>query len=345
MQTLAVTLPRYTADLVTFKDTRKLQHALSTHYHNYLYHQFTSKLSDQDLRVFNTACGNHAAAYLQAIPSEPALTLSNSEMLISLCHYLNISVVDKMGGNPELECYCNTKNIKCTDYHLLNCGGHDHFRKRHEAISNTILSLVGLANLTPETEGKCTANPNDTHRFDISIPFFNDLNYIHMDVTIVNALCNTYKASTLAGPNGTVKVAEQLKHAKYDGYIFQQEQFKPLALEAQGAIGVEFEAFLTTLSFLVGNKAPEQTTWAASTFKQYALQRVSCILRKSNAANILDTIRSTKKAHAPSRLNFPQLLDNDANPFANIVAEDEFLEVEDLDYDQDGNPVLGGDWQ
>ncbi len=41
--------------------------------------------------MFNTLCGNHAAAYLQAIPSEPALTLSNSEMLISLSHYLNIS--------------------------------------------------------------------------------------------------------------------------------------------------------------------------------------------------------------------------------------------------------------
>ncbi len=102
-----------------------------------------------------------------------------------------------------------------------------------------------------------------------------------MDVTIVNALCNTYKTGTLAGPNGTIKVAEQMKHAKYDGYIFPQEQFKPLALEAQGAVGSEFEAFLTALDFFVGNKAPDQATWEASTFKQYALQRVSYILKKS----------------------------------------------------------------
>jgi hypothetical protein len=43
--------------------------------------------------------------------------------------------------------------------------------------------------------------------------------------------------------------------------------------------------------------------------------------------------------------HFPQLLDSDTNPFANVVAEDEHLEVEGLDYDQNGNPVLGGDWQ
>ncbi len=40
-QILVVTLPRHTADLVAFKGTRKFQHALSTHYHNYLYNQLT----------------------------------------------------------------------------------------------------------------------------------------------------------------------------------------------------------------------------------------------------------------------------------------------------------------
>ncbi len=41
--------------------------------------------------MLNTACGNHAAAYLQAIPSEPALTLSNTELLVSVSHYLDTS--------------------------------------------------------------------------------------------------------------------------------------------------------------------------------------------------------------------------------------------------------------
>ncbi len=91
VQTLTVTLLRHATDLVAFMDTRKLQHALSTHYHNYLHHQFTSQSSAQDLTVFNNTYGNHTAAYLQEIPSEPSLTLSNSEMLICLCHYLNTS--------------------------------------------------------------------------------------------------------------------------------------------------------------------------------------------------------------------------------------------------------------
>jgi hypothetical protein len=41
MRAHAVTLLRHTADLVALKDTRKLQHALSAHYHIYLRHQFT----------------------------------------------------------------------------------------------------------------------------------------------------------------------------------------------------------------------------------------------------------------------------------------------------------------
>jgi hypothetical protein len=91
MRTHAVTLPRHTADFVAFKDTRKLLHALSAHYHDLVHRKFTSQSSAQDLIVFNNACGNHAAAYLQAIRFEPAMTLSNSEVLICLSQYLNIS--------------------------------------------------------------------------------------------------------------------------------------------------------------------------------------------------------------------------------------------------------------
>jgi len=339
IQTSRVLLPSTTADLISFKNIYKMQHNLTTHYTNVKFAQFVSQLDTRQKAAFNASCADYASSFLQTIPSEPALTLTNNEMFVGLSTYLHLPLVQKLGGDPTKECHCNTEGRQCNDQHVFNCRGNAIMTKRHEAIANNLRALLQHLNLTPKRELKCSLNPRDTHRYDISLDNFKNLAHFNVDVTVVNALREVYLAGTSTEPGHAAQRAESAKNRKYSRFTFVNEQFLAFAVEVQGGLGKRAVEFLKHLSFLAADTPPEGTTWATSTFMQWATQTTSCTLIKANTANLMDTIAFTKRAHSSGYLKAAQLAIEDEAELDDVLA----AQVDDYLVDEFGNELDNGD--
>ncbi len=86
-----------------------------------------------------------AGAWLRAIPSDRALTLSNEDFTTSLSTWLQISKVDETAGH---QCMCSSfSNREISDRHLLLCHHNSMFTTRHDVLQNEFITMAHQAKI------------------------------------------------------------------------------------------------------------------------------------------------------------------------------------------------------
>jgi hypothetical protein len=322
---ITATLPKKMPDLLKFNDVDKLQNRFMLYLNRVNIDLHKRSLgTDEQRAVYNSISAPYASAYLQTVPSESALTLSNEQMLISLRMRLGLPIVKYFECDPEAECACGKTIkdgiVKFTDAHLLNCQETARFKNRHDAMVGVLCQAALSVKLSPVRELPCTRNQmgaSQNHaKYDISCPNLDPGVMIsHFDATFPSVISS---GCMKAGANRPLAVADarvREKHTKYDKYIKDKSaNFTPLVIEAQGAVHHEVINFLKKLSYRANHQAPDQAAWTAENFIQYWTQRLSCELHRHNGTGIANAIRAQKAAFSECPLDQPQIQEDGAAP-------------------------------
>jgi hypothetical protein len=336
---LASRLPNSITGLLTFADIKKLQHRISMYLQTTAIQRFEKEhLTTQAHKAhYLSKTGPHAAAFLQTIQSEKAMTFNNTEYLVILYTYLQMDVLALFNADPTTICACGgldsqKRPILCTESHLLNCGANNDFTRRHDVIKELFMDMFRTAGYFPQSEKQCDVGSGNFSRFDITIENVLHANKIlNLDITIPNPCAKKAVAASSVKPLVTADNYVKRKNAKYSKYVGPDNFFTPVVIEAYGAMHPLTEGVIRRTSHLVSHKPPPQAAWTAPNFSAYYFQRISCALQKMNASSIINVITSSANLSKSSPANGqPRAL-----PTADYVYDEvDFYDVVDISQDQ-----------
>jgi len=164
-----------------------------------------------------------------------------------------------------------------------------------------ITAMFSAANIPTTLEPTVKHNPN--LRGDIAETRTHNRGYKTIyDVSITD----TAKLETVNNAAKTAGVAaaatKKIKNLKYlEACKAINSHFYPLIFESSGYIDKSVFDLITQISRSLHNDAefiPEFTTWAAPTFKQYWLQRISIAIRGGSAEMSIRNWKKRQAAHA-----------------------------------------------
>ena len=228
-----------------------------------------------------------SAAVWMAIPSEPALTLDNHDLTVTLRHYLGLSIVPQ--AEAHLMCRCG-KCPLCT-VHVLSCQETNGRTDRHNGMRDEAGELAGASGWPVTVEPRGWRNLGDNSGPDLFLlGYFGGSVGAAVDVTVVSPLVtsNVHRAATV--PLATCVAAERAKVAKYaEALAGDNARVLPLAFETTGAFGQGVLDFIDTCQKRYESTVLSTTfssygdTWTAVSFADYWSQRLAVRLRKGNA--------------------------------------------------------------
>ena len=264
--------------------------------------------------------------FLQVIPTEPALCMSNKEIRLALLQYLGLPIHNELEINPFLECVCMKafapKTVRCTTIHLHNCKTQRAFSTRHDKLLDVMLEAGRSVNLTPEKEVPVSKPPQlgardqdlQKKRFDIVLPPLNGYGsrQICMDITVASHTSTNDLAKAKNQALFNLKQAVRSKGQKYAKFLDRDTQvFVALACETTGAIDSAYNKILGGLGTRVNHQAPPQASPSATTFTLYWMQRLSVTLWTQSAQSMIRIANaSQRKAGKPTRA-LPSIFEDD----------------------------------
>jgi hypothetical protein len=262
---------------------------------------------DAHKRQFLSKSGYGASAFLQTVPSEQGLSMSNRHFTIALRLRFRLPILPFFGAEAGMPCFCgrslrNGSTVKVSEEHLLNCNGNSMLSTRHNFIRDVLIAMIASVGLKADREARCSLDPHILRRYDISVDRATDgAANLRLDITIVNP--NAVGVPAEASTRALVAAERQVQHkiAEYSGFLSACDKFMPLAFEVHGSMHANIQELLSIMSLRVHHAAPMQAAWTASTFAQYWTQRLSVAQQRLIAANV-DTLvsKSFDLGHARS---------------------------------------------
>ena len=269
---------------------KRLQRTLTNLTQDILYKKFFASLDDKGRALNLSESSPGASAFLHAVPSSANLFMPDE--------FFRVAARDRLGlpplNGPVPEC----NNPNCALYHGSTHADPDSAARelrrhrhgmgacsRHARVVKQITEMFRAANI-PTTVEPMVRRPD--LRGDIAETRTNGHGYKTIyDVSITE----TTRSDTLsrAAKTAGAAAAESKKHKnnKYLGACKAiNAHFYPLIFETSGFIDKSVFDLIAQISGSLPNQAehiPEFTTWAAPTFKQYWLQRISIAVRGGSA--------------------------------------------------------------
>ena len=224
-----------------------------------------------------------------------------------------------------------SSTLTLTKDHLLNCNGSNVMNTRHDAIKNTFAHLFKQCKLKAEFEELAGPGTGKICRFDVSADRYNaDNKDLKVDVTVVNP-CTRSRAKLGAVRPGAAAVSQRHKKVeKYAPYLTPSDDFYPLVFETFGLIDMPVFGLINSIADRVNNLPPETATWAAPTFKSYAIQRLSCCLWRENARQVETVIINTALVYEYEKYSYAAYEDAAAPVFQLNTADFPALSVDTL---------------
>jgi hypothetical protein len=288
-------LPKVAADLLCFEKVSSLQSSLMSIKSDLDKASFVANhlTLDAHRRQFISKSGYGASAFLQTVPSEQGLSISNRHFTIALRLRFRLPILTHFGTEAGMPCFCGRilrgNIIKVSEEHLLNCNGNSMLSTRHNFIRDVLIAMIKSVGLKADREARCSLAPGVLQRYDISVDRATDgAANLRLDITMVNPNAAGHQADALQ-PLAAANRAVQHKIHQYSQFLEACDKFMPLAFEVFGSMHGNVQELLSLMSLRVHHSAPMQAAWTASTFAQYWTQRISVAQQRLLAANI-DTI-------------------------------------------------------
>jgi hypothetical protein len=322
---IASKLPTEVSGLLKFPSVLKLQHKLTNFAMNIRKKYFEDNyLRTQELKAhFKSKSGPNASAFLQTVPSERSLTMTNREMRIALTYYLQCDTMKLLNVPADLACSCGKLSthgspIKATEFHALNCGTDGQFNRRHNVLVDTLVEAFQYVGLEPKREVQCDLKGNSVKRYDISVAnALTGYNMVNFDLTVKNPLSQACLSKASHSQLSAAETAAVEKNEKYKEFVKEGEIFFPLVLETPGAMHEYLEKIIRSLSYRVGHAAPDRACWTAPNFNSYFFQRISVALQKLNAQAIYNVALKSKSTKGDHPLDGNYFLDASNNSYNN----------------------------
>jgi hypothetical protein len=300
------TMPRSLDAVLNFTQVRGLQHKLShlqhttqcEHYrHNFL-------VGQHDRAQYLSKTGPGAAAYLQAIPSDPSLKLNNLQFVTCLRMWLRLPVLPLFGCPRNLPCHCNrfdsttSSHVRCDELHIFNCAGENARSQRHHDMVAAFQQMYQSVMLKADLEPMATTADTSRARHDLSLHDGRGT-CLKLDITVRSPLAHATIAQAAVHPLHAACKGTQEKISKYAHLLSGNEKFIPIAIESFGALHEYVQQQISFASLRVNHLPPATATYAAPTFQAYWTQRLSCTLWRANA-NLASLIVKRTMANNPS---------------------------------------------
>jgi hypothetical protein len=306
---LTINIPEYTTDIVNFADTKNLQHKLSTTQsslvQDYIFN--TGLRTVYEKAQFRSKTGYASAAFIQAIPSDRSLKMSNKDFQISLRMYLRLPILPMFNIQGNIACYCNKldktthSRTMCDEIHVLNCAGDNARSIRHHELVAAMQLMYQSVELTAVLEPLATTSTVSRARHDLSV-LTNQTPYssIKIDVTVRNPLNHAMVAQAAKHNMHAAITACRDKIDKYKPYLQRGEAFVPVAFESFGAFHQNIVEQIALAGQRANHAPPDTSTWASPTFEAYWTQRLSVTLWRANSKLVSTIIERTKAQHGYS---------------------------------------------
>ena len=172
---------------------------------------------------------------------------------------------------PNGPCVCSTTSHApaLSPHHLLTYRNEGMLGRRHDDLRRTLRDMATTAGLIAEEE------PRGLPGFgqgggDLLIHDLHPRQSIIADVCVVSEHVDALAETAASHAGHAAKVAERRKHQKYRPACDQLGLgFMPLAIENDGALGKELQAFIRRCNEVALGMPIAGTTWAASSFAAY----------------------------------------------------------------------------
>jgi hypothetical protein len=256
----------------------KLQNSLALIAINARRKQLLTNASHLSAARLHSAAGQGASAWLTAIPSIPALRLSNTAFTVCLATHLGLPLPIAM---PRF-CKCGAPADSLGN-HFAACKHLGGAILRHDRVVGLVAQLASAAGVIARKEQSHVIGENK--RLDLVLreyaPSGRD---VAIDVKIVHPLAEGHLAHAATHPQGTARRGEAQKVAKYGALCVAQDiDFVPTVWESFGSAAPTTISFFRGLASRVDRDEFAPPNWAASTPSSYWLQRLSVTLHRYNA--------------------------------------------------------------
>jgi hypothetical protein len=257
---------------------------------------------------FLSKTGPGASAFLQAIPSDRGLSLSNEDLTLALHAWLRLPVLPRFDTqDDEILCNCargtapgHFDGQKLSELHLLNCQANGILTLRHSSLVAVFSQMFTAAELKPVLEPLAGSYHNTRFRYDLAVDRADQWGQdVRIDVSIRNPLAKKLLTQSSKHRLYAAERGADQKRKHYAQFITnQQVKFIPAIMETFGALHPDTTDLIATLSSRVNNFPPEHATFAAPTFAAYWTQRISVCLQRENSRLMRTVInRSLSESH------------------------------------------------
>ena len=259
------------------------------------------KLPSTKQSILRSTQRSESGAFLTALPKDE-LTRMNSEQFRVACRSRLCAPHPFIKPHDRCQFCHEYPTIGTTGEHFLTCKFGNQNHEKHNAIRDTIIKLCGSVGIATVKEPTGLFSDTDSQiRPDILVYHpnldskeCNDNRDILLDISITNPCVKSNIALKshevqLASANHTFNI----KNKKYKGHAVANDyNFIPMILESSGAWHPSFMSFFNA----VVRKDSETRQIPFSVLSTYWTQRISCILQKGQAQQIIERHRENVMA-------------------------------------------------
>lgn len=294
---LSRTFPKTVENILTLPKQEDLQRRLCSLQHAASVRQLrlVHLKTKEDNAQYLSKTARGASAFLDAIPSDRGLTLSNAHFTGALRLYCRLPLLPLFNVKSELACFCSEFET-CTEQHIVNCAGDNLREARHSSIIQTIQRMLQTTGLKPTLEPNASEDKTNRHRYDLSVDVADESGSSwKLDVSVrspwARKILKRAAAYQLTAANDGVSA----KQRHYNRFLTQDQRLIPMIFETFGGVSQGVFDVLRIAARRVNNVAPDHAAYTAPTFAAYWLQQVSCSLMRENI-KLFTTIVERSKA-------------------------------------------------
>jgi hypothetical protein len=291
---------------------RRVQHTLVEVYYLARFLQVFNQVSPDIRPKLVSQCADGASDFLECIPFEPSLSLSNETMRWNVLRWLGVNTdLDKT--TTHCECYHNvaTRQKRVDGYvdpnHIDNCkvGGGNQFR--HNNVVHTIGAMIHAARLDVAIEVRGELEGTGQGGPDIKATNFPETGETSIiEVAVVNPASELYRSAATTIPLSAADTMGKKKEAKYAEAARHAKMANWQAIvESPGALGRGLVKIVKQLGVIAkrngGQVAPAKAPWNARSFRQYWTQRLSVAVHKGSYEMALKIRRNVDRANEDRR--------------------------------------------
>jgi hypothetical protein len=201
----------------------------------------------------------HAGAYLDTVPVNPYLRLSDGDF-INGCHFR----LGATGTNPHVPattCFCG-RHIQGSDIdHAMSCNRLSGSRsRRHDHWKEALTRISARAGCNARTEPSYTsvgvaAVGRQGARADIEVTLPPPHGPTLLDISMIHPRCATYVAAASQTRGAAAALRDRDKYRAHAGHLHPGHTFVPASVETYGHLGKPIMRYLRTLSDVASGRS------------------------------------------------------------------------------------------